>query len=131
MDAFVANTGSDAEEALTLLGSIAAQSGWQFVCTGVNRVMFLVREIALCVLIWYALTQEQKQYYLLVPLMSLAAFLPDGLYQAEVLTSSYAKDLITVAVSAGIAFLAARQYNAREDQVAHFQIERLRARKRR
>ena len=131
MDAFVANTGSDAEEALTLLGSIAAQSGWQFVCTGVNRVMFLVREIALCVLIWYTLTQEQKQYYLLVPLMSLAAFLPDGLYQAEVLTSSYAKDLITVAVSAGIAFLAARQYNAREDQVAHFQIERLRARKRR
>ena len=126
MDAFVANTGSDAEEALTLLKSIAAQSGWQFVFTGVNRVMFLVREIALCVLIWYALTREQKQYYLLVPLMSLAAFLPDGLYQAEVLTSSYAKDLITVAVSAGIAFLAARQY-----QVAHFQIERLRARKRR
>ena len=34
-------------------------------------------------------------------------------------------------LSGGIAFLASREYNRGEDQVAHFRIEKLRARRRR
>ena len=132
LDAFVLNTGADAEEALRLLETIAAQGPWQFICTGVNRVFFLVREIALCVMLWYAMGDSgRKLMYLLVPLMSFVALLPDGLYQAEVLENSYLKDAVTCVISSAIAFWASRMFNAREDQVAHFQLERLRARRRR
>ncbi len=131
MDAFVENTGTDAEEALSLLQLIAGESGWQFVLTGVNRVFYLVREIALCVLLWYAMADDGKKiYYGLIPVMHLAAMLPDGLFQVGVLENSYVRDGVTCVISAGIAYLAARQYNAKEDQVSHFKMERLRARKR-
>ena len=131
-DAFVMNTGADAAEALTLLETIAGQEPWQFIATGANRVFFLVREMALCVLLWYAMEDRNLRiYYLLVPVMSLIAMLPDGLFQAEVLLSAYLKDALTCVISGGIAFLAARKYNAREDQVAHFQVEKLRTRRRR
>ena len=126
------NAGEDSAEALELLNVIAGQGPWQFVCTGVSRVLFLVREIALCVLLWYAMTEENKRMlFVLVPAMSFLAFLPDGLYQAEVLGNSYARDIAACLISAAAAVPAARLYNAREDQVAHFKVERLRTRRRR
>lgn len=132
MEAFLENSGSDAESALNLLEVIAAQSGWQFICTGINRVFYLVREIALSVLMWYAMANGGKKiYYALVPLMHIAAMLPDSLFQVDILTNSYLKDGLICLLSGGIAFLAARQYNAREDQVSHFKVEHLRARRRR
>ena len=130
-DAFFVNAGENAQEARELLDMIARQSGWQFIVTGVNRVFYLVREIALTVLLWYAMREDGKKlYFLLVPLMHLAAMVPDGLFQAGILENSYGKDAVTCVISAGIAFLAARQYNAKEDLVAHFQVEKLRARRR-
>ena len=132
MDAFMVNAGEDSAEALELLNVIAGQGPWQFVCTGVSRVLFLVREIALCVLLWYAMTEENKRMlFVLVPVMSFLAFLPDGLYQAEVLGNSYVRDIAACLISAAAAVPAARLYNAREDQVAHFKVERLRTRRRR
>lgn len=132
MDSFVANSGSDTQEALELLQTIAQQGPWEFVATGVNRVFFLVREIALCVLLWYAMAQDGKKiFYVWIPLMHCLAVLPDGLFQAGILTNGYVRDGITCLVSAGIAFLAARQYNAREDQVSHFKVEHLYAKRRR
>lgn len=123
--------GENAQEARELLDMITRQSGWQFIVTGVNRVFYLVREIALTVLLWYAMREDGKKlYFLLVPLMHLAAMVPDGLFQAGILENSYGKDAVTCVLSAGIAFLAARQYNAKEDLVAHFQVEKLRARRR-
>lgn len=131
IDAFLADGGAASEEAVSLLEMIAGQNPWQFICTGLNRVMFLVREIALCVLLWYAMKDSgNKLYYALVPLLHAAAMLPDGLYQAEILVNSYAKDGLTCVISAGIAFLAARHYNKNEDQVSHFKVEKLRARRR-
>lgn len=130
-EAFWANAGTDAAEAEQLLQMISGQNGWQFIFTGLNRVFFLVREVALSVLLWYAMTDGGKKLWLaLIPLMHAAAMLPDGLYQAEILTNTYIKDLLTCAISGGIAFLAARQYNAKEDQVSHFKVEKLRARRR-
>lgn len=130
-EAFWVNVGAGAEEARELLTMISQQSGWQFILTGVNRVFYLVREIALTVLLWYAMREDGKKlYFLLVPLMHLAAMVPDGLFQAGVLENSYVKDAVTCVISGGIAFLAARQYNRREDLVAHFQVEKLRARRR-
>ncbi len=131
LETFLANAGTDSEEALSLLEQIAAQNGWQFVFTGVNRVFYLVREIALSVLLWYALADDGKRWYLaLVPLLHLAAMVPDALFQAGLMESSYVRDVLTCLISGGIAFVAARQYNAREDQVSHFKVERLRARRR-
>lgn len=131
METFVENSGANAEEALSLLEMIAGQDAWQFIATSINRVFFLVREIALCVLLWYAMADDGKKlYYGLIPLMHLTAMLPDGLYQAEILMSSYARDGLTCLISAGIAYLAARQYNAKEDIVSHFKLEKLRARRR-
>lgn len=128
---FWINVGADAQEAEDLLTLIGGQSGWQFIFTGVNRVFYLVREIALTVLLWYALREDGKKlYFLLVPLMHLLAMVPDGLFQAGVLENAYLKDAITCVLSGGIAFLAARQYNQKEDLVAHFQVEKLRARRR-
>lgn len=124
-DAFFVNAGENAQEARELLDMITRQSGWQFIVTGVNRVFYLVREIALTVLLWYAMREDGKKlYFLLVPLMHLAAMVPDGLFQAGILENSYGKDAVTCVLSAGIAFLAARQYNAKEDLVAHFQVEK-------
>jgi uncharacterized membrane protein YhfC len=131
LDSFMVNVGDDSEEALSLLQMIAQQEPMQFVSTGVNRVFYLIREIALSVLLWYALNDEKRKYnYALVLGLHVLAMLPDGLYQAELLQSSYAMDGATCVISAGIAFLAARQYNASEDQVAHFQVEKLRTRQR-
>lgn len=128
---FWVNAGENAEEAEELLNVIAGQNGWQFIFTGVNRVFFLVREIALSVLLWYAMADDGKKlFYGLVPLMHLLAMLPDGLFQAEVLTNSYVKDVLTCLLSGGIAFLAAREYNAKEDLVSHFKVEKLRTRRR-
>lgn len=130
-EAFWANAGDTAEEAQDLLVMISGQSGWQFVMTGLNRVFFLVREVALSVLLWYAMSEGgNKMWFGLIPLMHVLAMVPDGLYQAEILTNTYVKDALTCAVSGGIAFLAARQYNAKEDLVAHFKVEKLRARRR-
>lgn len=130
-EAFWANVGEDADSARELLTMIAGQQGWQFIFTGVNRTFYLVREIALSVLLWYAMKEDgQKLYFLLVPLMHVAAMLPDGLFQAGILENSYVKDALICAISGGIAFLAARQYNAREDLVSHFKVEKLRARRR-
>ena len=129
MDAFVVNAGKNSAEALDLLNLIAGQGPWQFIFTGISRVLFLIREIALCVLLWYAMTSEDRRiYYLIVPLMSFIAFLPDGLYQAEMLKNSYIRDIAACLVSALTAVPAARLYNAREDQVSHFRVERLRTR---
>ena len=131
VDAFLAEAGTDAEAARGLLETIAAQSGLQFVVTGINRVFFLVREMALCVLLWYAMERDSDRiWYWMVPLLHLAAMIPDGLYQAELMASSYTRDIATCVISGGIIFLAARIYNAREDQVTHYQVEHLRARKR-
>lgn len=130
-ETFWVNAGVGAEEARELLEMISAQSGWQFIFTGVNRVFFLVREIALSVLLWYAMADNGKKlFYGLVPLMHLLAMVPDGLFQAEILTNSYIKDILTCLISGGIAFVAAREYNAREDLVSHFKVEKLRARRR-
>ena len=132
IDAFVVNAGENSADALDLLKSIAAQGPWQFICTGVCRVLFLVREIALCVLLWYAMTIDGKRfYYLFVPIMSFLAFLPDGLYQAEILGNSCIRDIASCVISAAAAVPAARLYNTMEDQVAHFRVERLRARRKR
>lgn len=132
METFVENSGANSEEALSLLEMISSQNAWQFIFTGVNRVFFLVREISLCVLLWYTMEDDGKKiYYLLIPLMHFAAMLPDGLFQADILTNSYVRDILTCLVSGGIAFLAARMYNAKEDQVSHFKLEKLRARRRR
>ncbi len=131
MDSFVANSGSDAQEALDLLRAISQQGPWEFIATGLNRVFFLVREIALCVLLWYAMAEDgKKMFYALIPLMHFLAVLPDGLFQGDVLTNCYVRDGITCVLSAGIAFLAARQYNAKEDQVSHFKVEHLYAKRR-
>ena len=129
MDAFIVNTGENSAEALDLLELIAGQGPWQFICTGVSRVFFLIREIALCVLLWYAMTTEDKRvFYLLVPIMSFISFLPDGLYQAEVLSNSYIRDIASCLISAAAAVPAAQIYNSKEDQVSHFRVERLRSR---
>ncbi len=129
---FILNSGSDAEEALELLEAISGESGWQFLLTGINRVFFLVREMALSVLLWYALTDGRcRRFYALVPAMHFVAMLPDGLYQAELITSTYLRDGGVCVFTAGIAFVAAQVYNRREDQVAHFKVEKLRARRRR
>lgn len=130
-EAFWVNAGADAQEARELLTMIAGQTGWQFIFTGINRVFFLVREIALTVLLWYAMQEDGKKlYFALVPLMHLAAMVPDGLFQAGVLENTYVKDAVTCVLSGGIAFLAARQYNAKEDLVSHFKVEKLRTRRR-
>ena len=63
--------------------------------------------------------------------MQLNPILHDGIMSAGVLNNTYGKDVVTYVISAGIAYLAAKIYNSREDQVAHFQVEKPRARRRR
>lgn len=132
-DAFWANVGTDAEEAGSLLEMVASQDGWAFILTGLNRVCFMVREVALSVLLWYAMDDkgDRKIYFLLVPLMHFMTMIPDGIYQAELLNNVYVKDILTCVLTAGVAYVAAREYNKRENLVAHFKVEKLRARKRR
>jgi uncharacterized membrane protein YhfC len=131
LDSFLVSAGDDSEEALSLLQLIAQQEPMEFVAIGVNRVFYLVREISLTVLLWYAIQDPKRKYnYALVLGLHLLAMVPEGLYQAGRLENSYAMVIATCVITAGIAFLAARQYNASEDQVAHFQVEKLRARKR-
>lgn len=131
-EAFFANTGTDSEEAYDLLLTINEQTGWQYIFTGINRAFYMVREIALSVLVWYGLTKEKmRRCLILVPVMHLIAMLPDSLFGASIISNSYVKDILTFALSGGIAFVAAKAYNKNEDQVAHFKVEKLRARKRR
>ena len=63
--------------------------------------------------------------------MQFISMLPDSLYSAGVLSSTYVKDVVTYVISGGVDFLTAKIYNSREDQVAHFKVEKLRARRRR
>lgn len=131
-EAFVVNSGSDAQEAYDLLVTIGEQTGWQYIFTGVNRAFYMVREIALSVLVWYGISDEKKRFWLIVaPLMHLVAMLPDCMFNAGMFDNSYAKDVVTFLLSGAIAFVASRAYNQNEDQVAHFEVEKLRARKRR
>ena len=131
-ESFFFSTDQGSQEAYDLLLSIGGQNGWQYIMTAVNRVFFLVREISFSVLVWYGIQDEKSRWCLLaVPLMQFIAMLPDGLMSAGVLDSTYVKDVVTYLISGGIAYLAAKIYNSREDQVAHFQVEKLRARRRR
>ena len=132
LDAFLTGSGAADSEALGLVESIAAQSGQQYVLTGVNRIFYLVREISLCVLLWYAMERDDRRfYYALVPVLHLIAVIPEGMYQAGMLSSTYLRDGASIVLSAGIAALAALEYRAGEDQTVHFQADRLRARRRR
>lgn len=129
---FFNSVGADGEEAYNLLVTIGQQSGWEYLFTGLNRVFFLVREISLSVLVWYGITNEKMRRLVIVaPLMHLVAMLPEGMYAASILNNLFVKDILTYALSGGIAFVAAKCYNAQEDQVTHFKVEKLRARKRR
>lgn len=131
-EAFFVSVGTDAEEAYNLLLSITEQTGWQYIFTGVNRAFFLVREIALSVLVWYGLTDDKMRRLLVAaPLMHLVCMVPEGLYSASMIDSSYVKDVLTYVLTGGVAFVAAKAYNTKEDQVAHFKVEKLRTRKRR
>lgn len=131
VEAFLMNAGTDQEEAYALLESITAQSGWEYIFTGVNRAFFLVRELALSVLVWYGLRKETMRFWLLLaPVMHYITMLPDGLYGAGLMDSLYVKDVITFVLTGGVAFLAAMSYNKHEDQAAHYEVEKLRARKR-
>ena len=131
-EAFFVNTSTDSQEAYDLLVTISEQTSWQYIFTGINRVFYMVREIALSVLVWYGLTDEKKRGLLiLAPVMHLVAMVPDSLFGASIISNSYLKDVLTFILSGGIAFVAARAYNKNEDQVAHFKVEKLRARKRR
>ena len=130
-EAFFANVGADAEETYALLKSLSGQTGWQYLMTAVDRVFFLVREIALSVLLWYGLTNDRmRRCLLLVPVLHIIAMAPDCMYNASVLENFYVKEILTYVFSGGIAFVAAKVYNQKEDQVAHFQVEKLRARRR-
>lgn len=131
-ETFFYSVGADGQQAYDLLVTIGAQSGWQYLFTGVNRAFFLVREIALSVLVWYGLTDEKMRRLLIVaPVMHLIAMIPEGLFSASLMDSSYLKDVLTYILSGGIAFVAAQCYNKKEEQVTHFKVEKLRARKRR
>lgn len=131
-EAFLISTGTDAQEAYDLLLTIGTQTGWQYIFTGLNRAFFLVRELALSVLVWYGLTDTKMRRLLIVaPVMHLIAMIPEGMYAASVLKDSYVMNLLTYALTGGIAFVAAKCYNEKEEQVTHFKVEKLRARKRR
>ena len=131
-EAFFSNVDQGNQEAYDLLKSIAGQNGWQYIMTAINRVLFLVREIAFSVLVWYGLADSKSRWCLAaVPAMQFISMLPDSLYSAGVLSSTYVKDVVTYVISGGVAFLTAKIYNSREDQVAHFKVEKLRARRRR
>ncbi len=131
-DAFFVNAGADSEEAYELLLAIKEQTGWQYIFTGINRAFYMVREISLSVLVWYGLTNEKMRMWLvLAPVMHIIAMLPDCMFSASLLENSYVKDVLTFVLSGGIVFVAAKAYNKNEDQVAHFKVEKLRARKRR
>ncbi len=132
LDAFLTGSGADAAEAMNVVESIASQTGWQYVLTGVNRIFYLVRELSLCVLLWYAMEREERRlYYVLVPILHIIAVIPEGMYQAGMLDSTYIRDGAAIVLSAGIAALAALEYRAAEDRTVHFQADRLRARRRR
>ena len=131
VEAFLNNAGTDQEEAYSLLETITAQGGWAYIFTGINRAFYLVRELALSVLCWYGLRETgMRRCLILVPVLHFVAMLPDGLYGAGMIDNLYVKDVVTFLLSGGIAFLASRVYNKKEDQVAHFKVEKLRARKR-
>ena len=131
-EAFFSNVDQGNQEAYDLLKSIAGQNGWQYIMTAINRVLFLVREIAFSVLVWYGLADSKSRWCLAaVPAMQFISMLPDSLYSAGVLSSTYVRDVVTYVISGGVAFLTAKIYNSREDQVAHFKVEKLRARRRR
>lgn len=131
-ESFFSSMDQGNQEAYDLLQSIAGQNGWQYIMTAINRVFFLTREMAFSLLVWYGLSDQKSRWCLIaVPVMQFAAMLPDSLQSAMVLTNTYVKDAITYVISGGILFLAAKVYNSREDQVAHFQVEKLHARRRR
>ena len=131
VDSFLVSSGTDAEEAYDLLLTIMEQTGWQYIFTGVNRAFYMVREIALSVLMWYGITNEKmRRCVLLVPVLHLIAMVPDSLFGAGLMENSYLKDVLTFILSGGIAFVAAKVYNKNEDQVAHYEVEKLRARRR-
>ena len=132
LDAFLAGSGTDSAEALGVIETAVSQTGWQYIATGVNRVFYLVRELSLCLLLWYAMEREDRRiYYILVPVLHCLAVLPEGMYQAGMLEGTLVRDIAACVLSAGIAALAAVEYNAKEDQAAHFRGDRLRARRRR
>lgn len=130
-EAFAINAGEELESAVALLETVNAQTGWQFIFTGVNRAFFLVRELALSVLMWYGLKEEKmRRCLILVPVLHLIAMIPDSLFGAGLMESSYVKDVLTYLLSAGIIAIGAMTYNKKENQVAHFKVEKLRTRKR-
>lgn len=131
VEAFLMNAGTDQEEAYALLESITSQGGWEYIFTGVNRAFFLVRELALSVLVWYGIRNEKMRLWLLLaPVMHFITMLPDGLYGAGIMDNLYVKDVITFILTGGVTFIAAMEYNKHEDQAAHYEVEKLRARKR-
>lgn len=127
---FAVNAGSDLESAMELLQTIGTQSMAEVLLTGLNRVFFLVREISLSVLLWYAVRNEKDRlFYLAVPVFHLIAVFPDGLYQAGILESSIVENIAVIVLAALIAAFTALVYNRREELSSHYDQERLRARR--
>lgn len=126
---FFSSADQGTQEAYDLLVTLSQHNGWQYIMTAIDRVLFLAREVGFCALIWYGF-EEERWCLGAVPLMQLIAVLPDCLYSAGVLQNTYVKDVLTYIISAGILYLAARIYNKHEDQVAHYKVEKLRARRR-
>ena len=132
-EAFFAEFMNDAEReaAYESLVAITQMDGWQNLMLAVNRVFYLVREMALCVLLWYGFyNAKMRRCLILVPVLSIIAWIPDSLFGAGMIVNSYVKDVLDFAISGAIAGLASVVYNKNEDQVAHFRVERLYARRR-
>lgn len=121
-----------AAELQVILEAMCTADPWGFFMEGINKLFFLIQQIAFSVLVWYAASRDDSQYLLPGAIVLHAAIsVPLALYQFDGSLGLVKADIIYCVMVALVAIFAWWMFKKKEPTYYDFKPTRLQAKKRR
>ncbi|MBE6992351.1 MAG: YhfC family intramembrane metalloprotease [Ruminococcaceae bacterium] len=121
-----------AAELQMILEGMCSADPWGFFMEGINKLFFIIQQIAMSVLVWYAATRDDCQYLLPGSLVLHAAIsVPVALYQFDGSLGLIKADIIYCVMVTLVALFAYWIFKKKEPTYYDFKPNRLQAKRRR
>ncbi len=131
LETVLAEAGEEADALIEQLQTIADTGALTYLLSGINRIFYVAREVALSVIVWYASTKTEWAKLLPAAIaLHILVRLPDCFYQAGGNVPLLAEEIVSYALTIGLCIFAAWLYKKLEEPVFHFKIDTLRVRRR-
>ncbi len=121
-----------AEELRIILEAMCTANPWGYFMEGINKLFFIIQQISLSVLVWYAATRDDSQYLLPGALVLHAAIsVPVALYQFDGSLGIIRAEIIYCIMVTAVALFAYWIFKKKEPVYYDFKPNRLQAKRRR